>query len=305
MPFETVTLNDGNKIPAIAFGTGSVWKGHSVTEYVEQAIETGFSHIDTAAIYGNEDTVGTALREVGLDRDDLYVTTKYDGGDIQEAVHSSLSKLGLKQLDLYLIHAPSFVEGKLESAWQEFEKIKETGLAKSIGVSNFTVKDLQQVIKSAKVKPAVNQIRFHPYNYSENKTLLEYSGKHGIITEAYGSLYPITQAPGGPVDKVLAAVGKRIGANPGQVIFKWVQAKGVVIVTTSSKKERLEEYLAVADLPPLTEEEIAAIDAAGAKGPPKPIRRHIATALWMLLIMYWFAGSFLDLSRWMGDRASA
>jgi len=270
MPFGIVKLNDGTEMPAIAFGTGSSLRGKDATEYVEQALESGFSHIDTAAIYKNEQTVAQAIRETGLSRSDLYITTKYDGGDIQEAIQTSLSKLEIKNVDLYLIHQPYLVENNLEASWQEFEKIKEAGLSKSIGVSNFKLELLQTVVKSAKVIPAVNQINFHPYNYAEHKSLLEYSAKHGIITEAYSSLSPVTKFPGGPVDAPLAAAAKRIGASPVQVIFKWVQAKGVVIVTQSSKKEHLEEYLAVADLPDLTDEEIAAIDEAGAKGPPQP-----------------------------------
>jgi len=268
MPFGSVKLNDGNEIPAIAFGTGSVNKGRDVSDLVIQAIEAGFSHIDTAQSYGNEESVGEAIRDSGLSRSELFLTTKYGSGAIQGTVRNSLAKLDLKYIDLYIIHSPHAVEGNFEGAWREFEKIKEDGLARSIGVSNFNVEQLQIIVKIAKIKPAVNQIQFHPYNYAEHKPLLEYSTKHGIITEAYGSLTPITKLPGGPVDAPINTAAKRLGITPTQVLLAWVKAKGVVIVTTSSKKERLEEYLAVADLPPLTRDEIAAIDDAGAKGPP-------------------------------------
>ncbi|KZT27438.1 Aldo/keto reductase [Neolentinus lepideus HHB14362 ss-1] len=289
MPFGVVKLNDGTEIPAIAFGTGSALFRKDATEYVEQALETGFSHIDTAAIYGNEDTVAKGVRESGLNRSDLYITTKYDGGDIQSAVRTSLTKLDLKHIDLYLIHFPRLVEKNLETSWQEFEKIKEDGLAKSIGVSNFNLEQLQLLVKTAKIVPAVNQINFHPYNYASHKALLEYSAKHGIITEAYGSLTPITKTPGGPVDKPVAAAAKRLGASPVQVILKWVQQKGVVIVTTSSRKEHLTEYLAVADLPDLTDEEIAAIDEAGAKGPTSPMqKRNMAVKAFLTFAFLWF-----------------
>ncbi|KAL1950687.1 hypothetical protein VTO73DRAFT_5811 [Trametes versicolor] len=268
MPFGTVTLNDGNKMPFIAFGTGSKWKGQDVTDYVIQAIETGFSHLDTAQWYGTEDSVGRAIHDSALDRSELYITTKWSGlSTIPEAIDNSLSKLGLKQVDLYLIHNPAMIND-LEEDWRSFEKIKEAGLSKSIGVSNFGLPLLEKLIKIAKVKPAVNQILFHPYNYAENKALLEFSAKHGIITEAYSSLQPITKYPGGPVDKPVAAAAKRLNASDVQVLLAWVKSKGVAIVTTSSTKEHLEEYLAVADLPELTDEEIAAIDEAGAKGPP-------------------------------------
>jgi len=129
--------------------------------------------------------------------------------------------------------------------------------------------DLQKLMKTAKVVPTVNQIYFNPYNYSDHKELLEYSAKHGIVTAAYSSLAPITRYPGGPVDKPVAAAAKRLNASPTQVILSWVKSKGVVIVTTSSSKEHMQEYLDVAELPDLTDEEIKAIDDAGASGPPE------------------------------------
>ncbi|TFK52311.1 Aldo/keto reductase [Heliocybe sulcata] len=292
MPFGTVKLNDGAEMPAIAFGTGSALFRKDATEYVEQALETGFSHLDTAAIYGNEDSVGQGIRESGLDRSDLYITTKYDGGDIQSAMQTSLAKLDLKSVDLYLIHFPRLVESNMEASWREFEKIKENGLAKSIGVSNFTLEQLQKLMKTAKIVPAVNQINFHPYNYAEHKALLEYSAAHGIVTEAYSSLTPITKQPGGPVDTPVAAAARRLGASPVQVILKWVQQKGVAIVTTSSSKAHLTEYLAVADLPDLTDDELAAIDDAGAKGPTqdKSLVQKAVLALiygWCSFIIFW------------------
>ncbi|KAH9847943.1 Aldo/keto reductase [Lenzites betulinus] len=255
-------------MPVIAFGTGSKWKGQDVTDYVIQAIETGFSHLDTAQWYQTEDSVGRAIRDSALDRSDLYITTKWSGlTSIPAAIEHSLNQLGVKQVDLYLIHNPMAIKD-LETDWQEFEKIQETGLSKSIGVSNFDLPLLQKLVKIAKVKPAANQILFHPYNYAQNKGLLEFSAKHGIVTEAYSSLQPITKYPGGPVDKPVEAAAQRLKATPTQVLLAWVRSKGVVIVTTSSTKAHLQEYLAVADLPDLTEEEIAAIDEAGAKGPP-------------------------------------
>ncbi|TFK70964.1 Aldo/keto reductase [Pluteus cervinus] len=272
MPFEKIPLNDGNEIPAIAFGSGSKWKGKDVVDAVGQAIEAGFSHLDTAQYYKNEDDVGVAIRESGLARSELFVTTKYGGGDIQEAIQTSLTKLGLKQVDLYLIHMPNTVAGRFAEAWREFEKIKADGLAKSIGVSNFTLEQLQEIIKTAHVKPAVNQIKFHPYNYAENKALLEYAATHGIVIEAYSPLTPITQVPGGPVDIPVGLIAKRHGIAPTQVVLAWAKAKGVVIVTTSSSKQHLQEYLDVGDVE-LTKDDIAAIDEAGAKGPYSPLIR--------------------------------
>ncbi|KAI0043787.1 Aldo/keto reductase [Auriscalpium vulgare] len=291
MATPSLLLNDGYKIPVLAFGTGSALYGRSATEYVDRALNAGFSHIDTAALYRNEDSVGDAIHESGLDRSDLYVTTKYGGGDIRESINSSLSQLGLKFVDLYLIHQPGLVKD-IGSAWDEFVKLKDDGLAKSIGVSNFNVEQLQATIKTGKTKPAVNQIRFHPYNYASYKDLLEYSAKHGIVVEAYGSLAPITKTPGGPLDPVLAAIAKRIGGTPAQVIFKWVIAKGAVVVTTTSRPERLKEYLAVPELPDLTDAEVASIDAAGATLPlaiPRiASRAAVGTVVLLLLTVLLF-----------------
>ncbi|KIM81033.1 hypothetical protein PILCRDRAFT_72319 [Piloderma croceum F 1598] len=266
----TVKLNDGNEMPTMAFGTGSVMKEkEDVTGFVEQALDSGFDHIDTAPIYYNENQVGAAIRESGLSREELYITTKYDfGGPIQKAVRDSLDKLGLKSVDLYLIHGPNLIEKDVEGSWKEFEKIKEDGLAKSIGVSNFNVEQLRKVIKIARIKPAVNQINFNPYNYASQKAAVEYAAKHGIVTAGYSGLTPLSRSPGGPVDPVVSTIAARLNVSAAQVLLKWVRSKGVAVVTTSSKKERLAEYLAVEELPDLTAAEIAAIDAAGAKGPP-------------------------------------
>ncbi|KAG2009758.1 aldo-keto reductase [Coprinopsis cinerea AmutBmut pab1-1] len=297
MPFEDIPLNDGNKIPAIAYGSGSVNKGKDIHSYIEQAIEVGFSHLDTAQWYENEESVGKAIRESGLERSQLYVTTKYSYGHVplRESLNASLQKLGLKQLDLYLIHSPRSVTNYVE-AWKELVEIRKEGLAKSIGVSNFTIPELETLRAHSKVLPAVNQIRLHPYNIKENRALLAYHARHGIVTEAYGSLAPITQFPGGPVDKPLNEAAKRLGATRAQVIFLWLRAKGAVIVTTSSKKERMEEYIAAGDLPPLTPEEVEAIDEAGAKGPPsraiaiRDIVRFAAQALITIAVVHFVIG---------------
>ncbi|KAJ7706733.1 NADP-dependent oxidoreductase domain-containing protein [Mycena rosella] len=296
MPFGTVTLNDGKKIPAIAFGTGSIYKHTDVTRLVNQALETGFDHIDTAAFYETEEYVGNVIRESGLARSDLYITTKFGLGEVRDEIQKSLKNLGLKYVDLYLIHQPLFVPD-IDAVWKEFEALKKDGLAKSIGVSNFTLPQLQSLVKSALVWPAVNQIELHPYNYAARKSLLEWSAQHGIVTEAYSSLSSITKFPGGPVDVPVAAAAARLGISPTQVLLSWVRAKGAVIVTTSSSKERLEEYLAVADLPPLSDAEIAAIEAAGALGPPGPLTRISARGRRLGLHAVFAAALFLFLIR--------
>ncbi|TRM58700.1 NADP-dependent oxidoreductase domain-containing protein [Schizophyllum amplum] len=271
MTFGTVTLNDGNTMPTIAYGTGSKWKWKSVVEFVATAIDCGFSHIDTAQQYQTEPDVGQAIRESGLSRSDFFVTTKFGGGEVQEEFNKSLNGLGLKQVDLYLIHFPTpriVGEKGVAGTWLELEKIRNSGRARSIGVSNFQLSHLETVAEISTVTPAVNQIHLHPYNYSEMKPVLEYCAKHSIVVEAYSSLDPITKFPGGPVDVPLAAAAARRGASMVQALFLWVHAKGVVIVTTSSTRKHMEEYLAVGDLEPLSDAEVAAIDEAGKGGPP-------------------------------------
>ncbi|KAL0574942.1 hypothetical protein V5O48_007016 [Marasmius crinis-equi] len=303
MPFKPVPLNDGNTIPSIGFGTGTKWKWQDVTEYVEQAIETGFSHIDTADFYETEVYVGRAIKESGVNRDDVFVTTKFlyvnKTLGVRESVQKSLNELNLKYIDLYLIHNPKYIpNGDIEATWREFEKIKEDGLAKSIGVSNTSVKDLQILLKTSKTIPVINQIELHPYNYHEQKPVIEFCAKHNIAIEAFSSLTPITQYPGGPVDAPVAAAAKRLGVTPTQVIFLWVKAKGAIIVTTSSTRAHLEEYLAVGDLPPLTDDEVVAIDKAGANGPPSSSRVILQRLKDRNTLALIAAGVFLSVCWW-------
>jgi diketogulonate reductase-like aldo/keto reductase len=172
---------------------------------------------------------------------------------------------------------------ELEKIWANFEAVKYIGRSKSIGVSNFPVAYLQHIVKTGRVKPAVNQISLNPYNYTSQKPILDYCAIHNIAIEAYSSLAPLTSYPGGPVDTPIAAAAKRLGITPAQVIFKWIRSKGAAVVTTSSNKQHLREYLAIEEIPPLTEEEIIAIDAAGARGPPQDLHLYITKILVTLL----------------------
>jgi len=238
---------------------------------VEQALEAGFSHIDTASRYANEQFVGLAIRKSGLPREEVWVTSKYDGrdDDVRGALRGSLRQLGFEWLDLYVVHTPwSIVDDDVEGLRDRMVEVREEGLARSVGVSNFTIGLLRRVVGSGKTLPAVHQINVHPYNYAEWKDVLEFCETHGIVIEAYGTLAPITKYPGGPLDPVLDNVARRIGGSWGQVIFKWAYAKGFVVVTTTERRARMEEYLDVFHLPDLSQDEIEAIDRAGALGPP-------------------------------------
>jgi len=284
MPFEPITLNDGRKMPSIAFGTGSAFSGKDATSFVIQAIEAGFSGIDTAQSYKNEASVGRALNDTAVDRADVFVTTKWSTFSDAEnlgpkaCLKQSLEKLALNYVDLYLIHSPRGITDRLESVWLEFEQCLKEGLTRGIGISNIQTDDLRFLLKHARVTPAVNQISFNPYKLSEQANIVAFCQSHGIAVQGYSPLAPLTRHSGGPVDVPVTAIAERLGATPGQVLLKWVHAKGIGIVTTSSKKERLAEYLDAGDLPPLTDDEIAAIDAAGKKGPPTSLLGNVSGA---------------------------
>ncbi|KAG6864723.1 hypothetical protein C0991_007641 [Blastosporella zonata] len=242
MPWDPIKLNDGH------FGTWKQGNGQALIDQVDQALSVGFSHIDTAQSYGNEAEAGVAIRESGLARQDIFITTKYsgkDGLDIPTSIANSLNNLGVSYVDLYLIHHPRLAVPDIPTAWRQMEALKEKGLVKSIGVSNFGVTELEILLASAKVKPA---ILLHPYVFAKQEPIIEFGVKHNIVTEAYSALIPITQLPGGPLDKPLNEIATRLNAAPDQVILAWVKAKGAVVVTTSSKKSRLEGYLSAADL---------------------------------------------------------
>jgi len=253
-------------MPTIAFGTWKIGNGQSPIDQVTQALDVGFTHVDTAQAYRNEVEAGKALAKV--DRSKVFVTTKYsglDGLDIDTSIRNSLKNLGTDYVDLYLIHHPRLAKPDIPTAWARMEALKKAGLARSIGVSNFEVADLAILLASAKVKPVANQILLHPYVYIRQLPLLAYCAKHDIVVEGYSGLIPITQYPDGPVSGVIGAISARESVAPEVVLTAWSKAKGATVVTTSRKKERLEGYLKAGDLA-LTTSDLAKIDAAGAKG---------------------------------------
>ncbi|KAJ4475324.1 NADP-dependent oxidoreductase domain-containing protein [Lentinula edodes] len=282
----TFKLNDGAQIPWLGFGTGTALFNKDSTEAVKVAIQTGVTHLDGAQLYRNEESLGQGIKDSGVPREKLFVTTKLaetpSAPTIKATLEESLKKLGLEYVDLFLIHSPvvALREGKLKQWWKEMEEIKKEGLAKSIGVSNFTVEHLQIILEDATVVPAVNQIELHPYVWDVNSKVYSFCKDKGIVIESYGGLSPIVRAPGGPVDAVLASAAERLSkesgttVSAGQVLSKWLVQKDVVVVTTSSKVSRIKEALLTASLPDLTVDEISAIETEGSKVHKRFFMKH-------------------------------
>ncbi|CAH7675150.1 NADP-dependent D-sorbitol-6-phosphate dehydrogenase [Phakopsora pachyrhizi] len=254
----SIKLNDGNTVPIIAYGTGTAWFGatgpngisEQLVDSTQTAISLGFIHLDAARMYGNEKSVGEALIRSGVDREKMFITSKIlkEVDNIEETLKKQLEDLRIDKLDLYLIHSPSFDQGpdlslSLETVWRTMEDLRERGLTKSIGVSNFRIKDLERIKSVARIKPSVNQIEFHPYVWKEAEPLIRYMKREGIALAAYGPQVPIVKATGGTLDPILDELSKKYDLSTGQILLKWARSHGSIVVTTSSKEDRLKSYL--------------------------------------------------------------
>ncbi|KAF2161217.1 hypothetical protein M409DRAFT_59222 [Zasmidium cellare ATCC 36951] len=273
-PIPNLKLNDGNSIPMLAYGTGTAWYKSGDESKLDQqcidstktAIKLGYYHLDGAEVYKTETELGTAIKESGVARDKLYLVTKVitNIADIPNALRTSLKKLQTDYVDLYLIHAPFFTESKEDhqAKWKQMEQLKDEGLAKSIGVSNYLPEHLDVILENCKYPPAINQIEFHPYLQHPN--LVKYHKEKGIATSAYGPLTAVTKGAGGPVDGVLASLAKKYAVNPGEICLRWAIDQDIVAITTSSKEQRLSDYLRAMTFK-LTPKEIQMINEEGAK----------------------------------------
>ncbi len=243
---NTVPLHDGTNIPQLGLGTYKL-DDDNAYRVVSAALELGYRHIDTARIYQNEKGVGRAIRESGIPRDDLYITTKLWNGDqpkARDAISGSLDRLGLEHVDLYLIHWPAAVRGTYVDAWTQLEVLREDGLTTSIGVSNFEPEHLDAIAAVSDIVPVLNQVELHPL--FQQAALRAEHVKRGIATEAWGPLCH------GSVDlaaemPTLVNVAERYSKSIAQVILRWHIQHGTIIFPKTSSKERLIENIALFD----------------------------------------------------------
>ena len=243
----TITLNDGNNIPQLGFGVFQI-EPEDTAEAVSEALRVGYRHIDTAEMYGNEKEVGEAIRSFGLDRGDVYVTSKLNNAfhepqDARGAFDRTLSELGFDYVDLFLIHwpLPTRYDGDFVSTWKTLEEFQRDGRARSIGVSNFQIDHLEQLAAETDTVPVVNQIEAHPY--FTNDVVREYGQEHGIVTEAWS---PIAQ--GGVLeDSTITQIADNVGKTPAQVVLRWHIQRGDIIFPKSATPSRMQENFELFD----------------------------------------------------------
>lgn len=286
----TFKLNTKLLIPAIGYGTGTKWaigkrqgSVQGLDENVVSAVQTaltssGFNFIDGAEFYNTEAEIGQAIKASGIARSDLFITTKVylNIRNAAQALATSLTKLGLDYVDLYLIHTPFLTKEKngieLEDAWKEMEKLYKLGKAKSIGVSNFSVDNLERIAAVSTIIPAVNQIEFNPYLQNQTPGIYKYAQEKGILLQAYSPLGPLTvnenevDASGGrpQLAPVLDRLAKHYNKSKAQILLRWVYQNNVSPITTSAHSARQKEALDIFDFE-LEKEHLELISDVGAK----------------------------------------
>jgi 2,5-diketo-D-gluconate reductase A len=246
-------LADGNEMPMLGLGVWQVPDGPECVNAVRWALELGYRHIDTAQAYGNEESVGRALRDSGLARESVFVTTKFfpAHSDPAAEVENSLRRLGIDQVDLYVVHWP---QGGATWAWPGMERARELGHARSIGVSNFSVAELGEVSAVASVAPVVDQVQFSPFEY--RRALLEECRQRDVALEAYSPLGTGRHL----AEETVTRIAQQLGRTPAQVLLRWCLQHELVVIPKSTHRERIEENAQVFDFA-LSDADMAQLDA--------------------------------------------
>ncbi|WP_124727893.1 aldo/keto reductase [Staphylospora marina] len=253
---DSTVLSNGVKMPWLGLGVYKAKEGEEVEFAVKTAIRLGYRSIDTAAVYGNETGVGKAVRESGVPREELFITTKVWNSDqgydsTLKAFEASLERLGMDYVDLYLIHWP--VKGKYKETWKALEKLYKEGRVRAIGVSNFQTHHLDDLLQDAEINPMVNQVELHPW--LTQKELREYCSRHHIVLEAWSPLMrgKVTEVP------EIVRLAEKYGKTPAQIVLRWNLQIGVVTIPKSVREHRIRENADVFDFH-LSEEDVAILE---------------------------------------------
>jgi diketogulonate reductase-like aldo/keto reductase len=255
---RTRVLADGRAIPTLGLGVWQVPHGPEAENAVRWALELGYRHIDTAQAYGNEESVGRALRASGVPREQVFITTKFYPGHRDPAAEAerSLGRLGVDQVDLYIIHWP---QRGPTWAWPGMEQAKQRGYARSIGVSNFSAEELEQVLAIADDPPVANQVEFSPFEY--RRRLFEACTERRVTVEAYSPLGTGRHLS----NPALAEIAERLGRTPAQILIRWCLQRNTVVIPKSTHRERIENNARVFDFQ-LSDDDLAALDALDRTG---------------------------------------
>jgi diketogulonate reductase-like aldo/keto reductase len=253
----TRQLADGNRIPLLGLGVWQIPPGPECVDAVRWALELGYRHLDTAQAYGNEESVGQGLRESGVPRDEVFITTKFHPRQKDPAAEAkrSLERLGVDHVDLYIVHWP---QGGPTWAWPGMERARELGYARSIGVSNFDANELGQ-LDTATDAPVVNQVQFNPYAY--RRGLLDACERAGVVLEAYSPLGHGSYL----ASETAEQIAERLGRTPAQVLLRWCIEREIPLLAKSTHRARIEENSRIFDFS-LSAEDMAALDALDQTG---------------------------------------
>jgi diketogulonate reductase-like aldo/keto reductase len=258
-------LNTGKMIPVLGFGTWALAEGEEALTAVGEALKIGYRLIDTAKLYGNERSIGQAIRKSRILRKEIFVTTKLWTSDqgyqsALDAFDESLARLALDYVDLYLIHWPGAGRQAYKDSWRALSEIHQRGDAKAVGVSNFSVEQLQDIMDDSRLAPAVNQIEFHPFIYRNQAEIVEFCRQNGIVVEAYSPL-----SHGRHIEhKQISDIAQRVGKTNAQVMLRWTIQHNTVPIPKSSHAARMKENIDVFDFE-LSDEDMSRLDNLGAQ----------------------------------------